>query len=158
MRDPSGDPDLRSHDFPKPLFHNVWSKIIMAFSERLSDAGEQTSALSRRDLLGKIPAIGAGLLLLKPQSKFSYRLPEFKLGDLVAYDWEPDPEDDDAPDSITDFGQILGMRYVLELESRYVFPNTWVYYVIWTHSTCDSTAGYPYYDGEPTRGCDLRPV
>lgn len=130
----------------------------MSFSERLSDSDEQTPALSRRDLLGKIPTIGAAVLLPKPEPKFLYRLPEFKLGDLVRYDWEPDPEDDDAPaGSITDFGQVLGMRYVLETEARYVLADTWVYYVMWTHSTWSST-DYPYYDGEPTRGCDLRLV
>lgn len=130
----------------------------MPLSERLSSSDLRTTpALSRRDLLGKISTLGAVLMLPKPQSKFSYPLPEFKLGDSVAYDWEPDEEDHDAPNSITDFGQVLGMRYVLETEARYVLAGTWLYYILWTHSTSDGTE-YPCYDGEPTRGCDLRLV
>jgi hypothetical protein len=129
----------------------------MSFFGFLSDSDSQDFALSRRDLLGKSLAIGAASLLPKPQPKSSYPSPEFKIGDLVASDWEPDEEDDDAPDFATDFGEVLGMRYVLEPESGYVAANTWLYYVLWTHSTCDASC-YPCYDGEPTRGCDLRLV
>jgi hypothetical protein len=134
----------------------------MAFLGRLPGSGLQNFAFSRRELLKKLSAIGAVSLLskpqpksLEPQSKSSYPLPEFKIGDLVASDWMPDEEDWDAPSSATDFGEILGMRYVLEPESAWVAPNTWLYYVVWTHSTCNGT-NYPCYDGEPTRGCDLR--
>jgi hypothetical protein len=129
----------------------------MAFFGFLSSPDSRNFALSRRDLLGKLSAIGAVSLLPKPQPKSSYPSPEFKIGDLVASDWEPDEEDDDAPDSATDFGEVLGMRYVLEPESNWVVANTWLYYVLWTHSTCDGM-NYPCYDGEPTRGCDLRLV
>jgi hypothetical protein len=136
----------------------------MSFFGFLSNAGSQNFALSRRELLGKSLAIGAVSLLpkhqpkvSKSQSKSSYPPPEFNIGDLVASDWEPDEEDDDAPDSATDFGEVLGMRYVLEPESGWVVANTWLYYVLWTHSTCDGMC-YPCYDGEPTRGCDLRLV
>ena len=129
----------------------------MSFLGRLSDSdSQQNPRLSRRELLGKLLAIGA-VLLPKPQPKSSYPPPDFKVGDLVASDWIPDEEDWDAPSSATDFGEILGMRYVLEPESAWVAPNTWLYYVIWTHSTCNGT-NYPCYDGEPTRGCDLRLV
>jgi hypothetical protein len=132
----------------------------MTFLRSLSGTDSQTFALSRRELLGKSLAIGMLSLLPKPQpqpkSKFSYPSPEFKIGDLVASDWEPDEEDDDAPDSATDFGEVLGMRWLPEAESGFA-ANTWVYYVWWTHSTCDGTC-YPCYDGEPTRGCDLRLV
>jgi hypothetical protein len=146
----------------------------MPFLGRLSDSdSQQNPALSRRELLGKSLVIGAASLLSKSQSKesqskesqskesqskssSSYPLPEFKIGDLVASDWEPDEEDDDAPDSATDFGEVLGMRWLPEAESCFA-ANTWVYYVWWTHSTCDGTC-YPCYDGEPTRGCDLRLV
>jgi hypothetical protein len=136
----------------------------MSFFGFLSSADSQDSALSRRELLGKSLAIGAVSLLPKPQPKVpksqpksSYPPPEFNIGDLVASDWEPDEEDDDAPDSATDFGEVLGMRYVLEPESGWVAANTWLYYVLWTHSTCDGMC-YPCYDGEPTRGYDLRLV
>ena len=127
----------------------------MTFLGRLSGADSQTSALSRRELLGKSLVIGAASLLPKSQPKPSYPPPEFNIGDLVASDWEPDEEDDDAPDSVTDFGEVLGMRYVLESESNWVAANTWLYYILWTYSTCNGTC-YPCYDGEPTRGCDLR--
>jgi hypothetical protein len=130
----------------------------MSFFGFLSSADSQDSALSRRELLGKSLAIGAVSLLPKPQPKSSYPSPEFKIGDLVASDWEPDEEDDDAPDAGTDFGEVLGMRYVLQPESSgWVTANTWLYYVLWTHSTSDASC-YPCYDGEPTRGCDLRLV
>jgi hypothetical protein len=133
----------------------------MTFLGRLSGADSQTSALSRRELLGKSLAIGMLSLLPKPQPqpkcKSSYPSPEFKIGDLVSSDWKPDQEDDDAPDSATDFGEILGLRLVLEPESGQVAANTWLYYVLWTHSTCGATC-YPCYDGEPTRGCDLKLV
>jgi len=128
----------------------------MSFFGFLSDSDSQDFALSRRDLLGKSLAIGAASLLPKPQPKSSYPSPEFKIGDRVASDWEPDEEDDDAPDSATDFGEVLGMRWLPETESGFA-ANTWVYYIWWTHSTCDGTC-YPCYDGEPTRGCDLRLV
>jgi hypothetical protein len=127
----------------------------MSFLGRLSVVIGSHFTFSRRDLLGKLSAIGALSLLPKPQRKSSYPSPEFQIGDLVASDWEPDEEDDDAPGSVTDFGEVLGMRYVLEAESGWVAANTWLYYVLWTHSTCDGTC-YPCYDGEPTRGCDLR--
>ncbi len=127
----------------------------MAFLGRLSDSdSQQNPALSRRELLAKSLAIGAAVLLPQPQSKFSYPPPEFNIGDLVAYDWEPDKEDDDAPDSTTDFGEVLGMRWLPEAESCFA-ANTWVYYVWWISSTCGGTC-FPCYDGEATRGCDLR--
>ena len=89
----------------------------MPFLGRLSDLdSQQNPALSRRELLGKSLAIGAAVLLPKPQSKSSYPPPEFKIGDLVASDWIPDEEDWDAPSSATVLGEILGMRYVLEPE------------------------------------------
>jgi hypothetical protein len=132
----------------------------MSFFGFLSDSDSQDFALSRRDLLGKSLAIGAVSLLPnpqpKPQPKSSYPPPDFKIGDLVASDWEPDEEDDDAPGSATDFGEVLGMRWLPKTESGFA-ANTWVYYVWWTHSTCDGTC-YPCYDGEPTRGCDLKLV
>src|SRR4028118_730043 len=161
----------------------------MSFFGFLSSSDLRNFALSRRELLGKSLAIGAVLLWPKPQPKSSYPPPEFKMGDLVASDWEPDEEDDDAPDSqpkssypppefkmgdlvasdwepdeedddapdsATDFGEVLGMRWLPEAESCFA-ANTWVYYIWWTHSTWDGTA-YPCYDGEQTRGCDLRLV
>jgi hypothetical protein len=117
-------------------------------------------ACSRRELPGKLFAITGAFLLPERQSKVpviqTEVQPKFKIGDLVASDWEPDEEDDDAPDFATDFGEVLGMRWLPEAESCFA-ANTWVYYVSWTHSTCDGTC-YPCYDGEPTRGCDLRLV
>lgn len=131
----------------------------------------------RRELPGKLLAIALALLLPERQPKVPVTpteaqqpkpqpellvtptevQPKFKIGDLVASDWEPDEEDDDAPDSATDFGEVLGMRWLPEAESG-LAPNTWVYYVRWTHSTSGSYSCYLCYDGEPSRGCDLRLV
>jgi len=150
----------------------------MSFSGRMSSADSQFLTFPRRELLQKFG--GALILVAAPKSSLksstpepspklstpepspklstpkAYPLPEFNIGDLVASDWEPDEEDDDAPDSATDFGEVLGMRWLPEAESCFA-AKTWVYYVWWTHSTCDGTC-YPCYDGEPTRGCDLRLV
>ncbi len=158
MRRQSGFAPLRGNDFPKPLITNVWSKTIMSFSGRLSDSdSQQNLALSRRELLAKSLAIGAVSLLPKPQPKSSYPSPEFKIGDLVAYDWEPDEYDDEAPDSATDFGEVLGMRWVPEPDGHCLVVNTWVYFIRWTHSTCrEYSSSYPCYDGEPTESSDLR--
>jgi hypothetical protein len=57
----------------------------------------------------------------------------------------------------TEFGQVLGMRYLFEAQSS--FPaNSWVYYVNWTHSTTGLEFCYPNYDGEGSRESDLRLV
>jgi hypothetical protein len=128
----------------------------MSFLGRLSVFTDSHFAFSRRDLLRKLSAIGALSLLPKLQPKFSYPSPEFNIGDLVASDWEPD--DDDAPEFATDYGEILGMRWMPEAEGNWTPAHTWVYYVYWTHGTCGSDICYPCYDGEPTRACDLRLV
>ena len=156
MRGQSGLRPLTGNDFPKPLSVNVWNKAIMSFFGFLSRSDSRNFAFSRRELLGKSLAIGAVSLLPKPQLKSPYPLPEFKIGDLVAYDWEPDEEDDEVPDSATDFGEVLGIRWLPEAESCFS-ANTWVYYVWWISSTCGG-ACFPCYDGEATRGCDLRLV
>jgi hypothetical protein len=120
-------------------------------------ADSQNFAMSRRDILEKISALTVLSLLPKPQSKSSYPPPEFKIGDLVAYDWECD--DHDAPDFATDFGEILGMRWVPEPDGHCLVVNTWVYFIRWTHSTCgEYSSSYPCYDGEPTESSDLRLV
>jgi len=128
----------------------------MSFFGFLSGTDSQDSVLSRRELLGKSLAISAISLLPEPQPKSSYPSPEFKIGDLVASDWEPD--DDDAPDWATDYGEILGMRWLPQPEGTWFSAHTWVYYVNWTYGTCGSDICYPCYDGEPTRACDLRLV
>jgi len=113
-------------------------------------------ACSRRELPGKLLAIAGALLLPEPQPKSLHPLPEFQIGDLVASDWEPD--DDDAPDWATDYGEVLGMRWLPQPEGTWAPAHTWVYYINWTHGTCGSEVCYPPYDGEPTRACDLRLV
>jgi hypothetical protein len=127
----------------------------MSFFGFLSSSDLQSFRLLRRELLGKSLAIGAVSLLPKPQPQPLYPLPKFKIGDLIASDWEPD--DDDAPEFATDFGEILGMRWLPEAESG-LEANTWVYFVRWTHSTCGVDSCYPCYDGEPSRECDLKLV
>jgi hypothetical protein len=126
----------------------------MSFFGFLSSSDLQSFRLLRRELLGKSLAIGAASLLPGLQSRFPYPLPEFNIGDLVAYDWEPD--DDDAPEFATDFGEVLGMRWVPEPDGHCLAANTWVYFVRWTHSTCPGILLKPCYDGEPTYSSDLR--
>ena len=109
----------------------------MSVLECLSSASVETSAFPRRDLLGK-----------------SLPLPEFAIGDLVAEDWEAE-DARGVHHSATDFGEILGVRWVSETEP-WLPQNSWVYFVRWTHTTCDAYSCYPYYDGEPSMGCDLR--
>ncbi|MEG4203581.1 hypothetical protein QUA20_06595 [Microcoleus sp. Pol7_A1] len=132
----------------------------MSFSGRLSSSDLQSFAFSRRELLGKFVAVAVATAAVKRSAESSatkkYPLPEFNVGDLVAYDWEPD--DDDAPEFATDFGEILGMRWVPEPDGHCLAANTWVYYIRWTHSTCPDILPEPCYDGEPTYSSDLRLV
>ena len=117
----------------------------------------QHFTFSRRELLQKIAAVALLFSVPRPQPATlplnGYPLPEFNIGDLIASDWV---DDDDAPDSGTDFGEILGMRWRSEAESVWA-ANTRVYFVRWTHST-GAYSCYPCYDGEPSRACDLRLV
>ena len=134
----------------------------MSFSGRLSSADLQTFVFPRRELLKNWAAIASLLLLprtqpqpapVEPQpsvTKSSYPSPEFKIGDLIASDWEGEFGED-----YIDFGEILGVCYLPEAQS--IFPaNTWVYYVNWTHSNCGADYYYPCYDGEPSCGSELR--
>lgn len=87
----------------------------------------------------------------------NYPLPEFALGDLVAIDWE-DAQDDIG--SGTDFGEIVGMRWVgddKQWNSTNPLPvNSWVFFVCWTHTTSDHTSCYPCYDEDPYPASELR--
>ena len=126
----------------------------MTFLGRLSGADAQNLTFPRRELPGKLLAIGIALLLPRRKSEVlaipTKTQPKFKIGDLVAEDW-PDENDEVA----TDFGQVLGMSYFIEGQ-RGFDADTWIYYVNWTHSTCGADFAYPTYDQEPTRECDLR--
>lgn len=114
------------------------------------------STFPRRELFQQAVSLASLCILPKPQSCSLHPSPEFKMGDLVAYDWEPD--DDDAPEFATDFGEILGMRWVPEPDGYCLIGNTWVYFIRWTHSTCPDILPEPFYDGEPTLASDLRLV
>lgn len=129
---------------------------IMTFTQSLSSAGSQTSAFSRRSMMGKLFATAVATAATKRSAPKSFPSPKFQIGDSIASDWE-DNEDEDAPDLGTDFGEILGMRWLPERESCYD-AKTWVYFVRWTHSTIGASSAYPCYDGEPSRECDLRLV
>jgi hypothetical protein len=126
----------------------------------MSNADLQNLPLSRRDLLGKSVAIAVAAAVVPatspttPTASTKYPLPKFNIGDLVAQDWEPD--DDEAPESATDFGEILGMRWVPEPDGYSLIGNTWVYYIRWTHSSCPGCLPEPYCDGEGTLASDLR--
>ena len=128
----------------------------MSFLGRLSSSDSQNFAFSRRELPEKLLAIGVALLLPERQPEVSvnqtHPLPEFKVGDLIASDWIGEFGED-----CVDFGEILGARFLPEAYCCYP-ANSWLYYIRWTHSTCGLDYLYPCYDGEPTRGCDLRLV
>jgi len=123
------------------------------------DGRSQHFTFFRRELFQKVAMVTLPFIIPgKPSSTLSlngYPLPEFKIGDLIASDWASGEDDDDAPDFATDFGEILGMRWLPEAESG-LEANTWVYFVRWTHSTCGADFCYPCYSGEPSRACDLR--
>jgi hypothetical protein len=145
----------------------------MTFLGSLSASDKQDFTFPRRKLPGKLLAIASLLLLPRTQSqpksvetqpqpapvdpqpsvtKSSYSSPKFKIGDLIASDWL-----DEFDENMTDFGEVLGSRYLPEGHSCYQ-ANTWVYYINWTHSTSGCYSCYPCYDGEPSRECDLRSV
>ncbi|MEG4409105.1 hypothetical protein [Microcoleus sp. MON2_D5] len=125
-------------------------------SARYPDGRSQHFTFPRRELLQKVAALTSLCLLPKSQPISMYPSPEFSIGDLVAYDWEPD--DEEGPEVATDFGEILGMRWVPEPDGYYLATNTWVYFVRWTHSTCPDLLPEPCYDGEPTGADQLRRV
>lgn len=128
----------------------------MPHSADCPEGRSQLFTFARRDFLQK--AASAALPFLIPRSQpadsfFGGRpLPQFKIGDLVAEDWL-----DEDDESFTDFGEVLGVRWLPERQSSFA-ANTWVYYVYWTHSTTGSTYCYPCYDGEPTEATQLRLV
>jgi hypothetical protein len=148
----------------------------MAFLGRQpATTGMANFKFSRRELTGKLFAIAGALLLPKPQPEALVTptevqskpqpetpvtptevQPKFKIGDLVAYDWEP--EDDDAPEFATDFGEVFGMRWVPEPDGYSSGTKTWVYFVRWTHSSCPGILLEPCYDGELTESSALRLV
>lgn len=141
---------------PTRNLSTFWSSTIMSFLERLSSAGSQSFAFSRRAALGKLLATAVMTTASKRSPKLtalkSYPLPEFAIGDLIASDWKGELGED-----IVDFGEILGVRYLPEAQS--VFPaNTWVYYIYWTHSTCGCESAYPCYDGDPSAASELRRI
>ena len=115
-----------------------------------------SSLISRRDLPGKLLALGAALLLPERQRESllipTEVQPKFKIGDFVAEDWV---NDDDETE--TEFGQVLGMAYFKKAQSCFE-ADTWIYYVNWTHSTSGADFSYPTYDQEPSRESDLRLV
>jgi hypothetical protein len=113
-------------------------------------------ACSRRELPGKLFAIAGALLLPERRSEILVTptkvQPKFQIGDLVAEDWLNENDEVD-----TEFGQVLGLAYFMKAQSCFE-ANSWVYYVNWTHSTCEADFAYPTYDQEPSRESDLRLV
>jgi hypothetical protein len=121
---------------------------------RLSRADLQNVKFPRRELPGKLLAIGVALLLPERRSEVlaipTETQPKFKIGDLVAEDWVNDNDE-----LHTEFGQVLGMAYFKKAQSCFE-ANTWVYYVNWTSSTSDADFAYPTYDQEASKESDLR--
>ena len=136
----------------------------MPTSARYPDGRSQVFTFPRRELLQKVVSAAVLCLVPRPQpvviSVGQLPRPKFAIGDLIASDWESgDDDDDEAPDFATDFGEILGIRWPSARETESAWnPNTWVYFVRWTHSTIGTSSCYPCYDGEPSRECDLRLV
>ncbi|MEG4345531.1 hypothetical protein QUB70_19975 [Microcoleus sp. A003_D6] len=129
----------------------------MTFLDDCLCGRSQLFTFARRDFLQKAASVALPFLVPHTQSVdcfFAGRpLPRFKIGDLVAEDWLDDDDDEES----TDFGEVLGVRWLPEKHSSFA-ANTWVYYVCWTHSTTGSTCCYPCYDGEPTEADRLRLV
>ena len=128
----------------------------MPHSADCPEGRSQLFTFARRDFLQKAASVALPFLVPRSQPVDSFfggrPLPQFKIGDLVAEDWLD--EDDEGA---TDFGEVLGVRWLPEGHSSSP-ANTWVYYVYWTHSTTGSTYCYPCYDGEPTEANQLRLV
>jgi hypothetical protein len=129
----------------------------MSFLRRQSaTTGMANFKFSRRELPGKLLAIGVTLLLPERREVLlapTKVQPKFKIGDFVAEDWL------DEYDAVaTDFGQVLGMAYFQEAQQQYFEADSWVYYVNWTSSTSEAAFAYPTYDQEPSRESDLRLV
>ena len=133
----------------------------MPISSDCPQGRSQHLTFPRRELFQRLAS--AALLCLVPRPQPATRLkglpePEFAIGDLIASDWI-DEEDEDAPDPGTDFGEILGMRWPSEWETKSAWDaKTWVYFVKWTRSTIGNSSCYPCYSEEPSRACDLRLV
>ena len=71
-------------------------------------------------------------------SAFSHQLPaEFEIGDRVSSECL----DGKSGEIVTEFGEIVDCRWLPERLS-------WVYYINWTHSSCESDCCYPDCDGE----------
>lgn len=132
----------------------------MTISGDCPQGRSQDFTFSRRGLLQGLASVGLPFLVSRVQPATlrlnGYPSPKFHIGDSIASDWVDD-DDEDAPDFATDFGEILGLRWVSERESG-LPPNSWVYFVRWSHSTIGAYDCYPCYDGEPSRECDLRLV
>jgi len=130
----------------------------MPHSADCPEGRSQHFTLPRRGLLQGLAAATLPFLvpLVQPAFVANKRpLPKFNIGDLIALDWEGN-EDPDAPQSATDFGEVVGLCYLPE-DYAYYPNNTWVYYIYWTHSTC-SECSYPFFEGEPATGDTLRLV
>jgi len=128
----------------------------MPISARFPDGRSQHFTFTRRDFIWKAASLALLCTSPKPQPLSLYPSPEFNIGDLVAQDWEPN--DDEAPEFATDFGEILGMRWIPKPDGYCSVANTWVYFVRWTHSSCPGCLPEPYCDGELTLASDLRLV
>jgi hypothetical protein len=140
MRDPSGLDLLKSHDFPKPLLHNVWSLNIMPPIDGCPSWKLQGFTFSRRKLFQKITA-GAVPFVFPPKPSAVTPLkdrpsPDFWFGDHVIYCWV----DEDTKESHSETGEIVGAVW----DSR---EDSWEYAVNWLSSTTYPADSYPIYDG-----------
>lgn len=125
----------------------------MPLSGRLSGTDLQSFAFSRRELSGKLLAIGAAFLLPQSQSQFSSPSPELKRrSQLFAFTEAPEPEfwfgdrvsfcwnDEDSEEPYSETGEVIGVVW----NPR---ENYWEYSVTWLTSTIYPSSNYPLYDG-----------
>jgi|GEM_PF-1345314 len=128
----------------------------MPTSARYPDGRSQHFTFFWRELFQKAASVTLPFLVWPSQSVKSFfgerPLPKFKIGDLVAEDWL-----DEYEENATDFGEVLGVRWLPEGHSNFA-ANTWVYYIYWTRSTTGCTDCFPCYDGEATEADRLRLV
>lgn len=131
----------------------------MTISRGCPQGRSQHFTFSRRRVLQGLASAASLCLVPRPEPVIASpneRPPaEFAIGDLVAQDWEED-DDEDAPQSATDFGEVVGLCYLPDKGSYYP-RHTWVYYIYWTHTT-NNHCSYPCFDGEPIAGNELRLV
>jgi len=121
----------------------------MSLIGRLSSSSSQNFACSRRELPGKLFAIGAALLLPERHSANltleKYPKAQFAIGDKVADHWI-----DEFNNETIEYGEICGVCWSPR-------EQDWLYSIEWTHGGMPGQY-YPCFDERLTMGDGLRLV